>query len=48
MVVLSSERAMKKRALNIVASPVPPVVDLASVDAATQSKKRKKTIRAEI
>jgi len=36
---------MRKRALNTVVSPVPPVVGLASVDAATQLKKTKKSIR---
>ncbi len=37
---------MRKRALSIVVSPVPPVVGLASVDAATPLKKRKKNIRS--
>jgi len=37
---------MRKRALSIVVSPVPPVVGLASVDAATPLKKRKKSIRS--
>jgi hypothetical protein len=36
---------MRKRALSIVVRPVPPVVGLASVDAATSLKKRKKSIR---
>jgi hypothetical protein len=39
-------KAMKKRALNTVVSPVPLVVGLASVDAATPLKKRKKSIRS--
>ncbi len=37
---------MRKRALSIVVSPVPPVVGLASVDVATQLKKKKKRIRS--
>jgi len=39
---------MRKRALNIVVSPVLPAVGLASVDAATPLKKTKKNIRSGI
>jgi hypothetical protein len=37
---------MKERALSIVVSPVPQIVGLASVDAATPLKKRKKSVRS--
>jgi hypothetical protein len=46
VVALLLGRAMRKRVLNIVVSPVLPVVDLVSVDAATPSKKRKKNTRS--
>jgi len=37
---------MRKRELSIVVSPVPPVVGLVNVDAATPLKKTKKRIRS--
>ena len=47
MVALSWEEAMRKKALNIVVSPVPPVVTFVSVDVVTLWKKKKKSIRSE-
>ena len=45
VVVPLQGRAMRKRALNTVVSPVLAVVDLVSVDAATPLKKTKKNTR---
>jgi hypothetical protein len=42
------ERATRKMALSTAVSPVPPIAGLATVDAATPWKKKKKNIRPRV